>query len=95
MIAGCGIIIFRVHESHSLKDKRRVVKSIIDRIRNRFNVSMAEVGANDMYQRVEIGFALVGNDPAVINSKIDKLFNSAEALGLAEIIHTEMEIIHL
>ena len=68
---------------------------MINRLRNNFNVSIAEVGANDIYQRAEIGFCLVGNDGALINSKIDKVFNMAEDLGLAEIIDTEMEIIHL
>ncbi len=68
---------------------------MITRLRNAFNLSVAEVGSNDIYQRAEIGFALVGNNSALINSKIDKIFNMAEDLGLAEVIETEMEIIHL
>ena len=95
MVAGIGIIIFRLHDCRSLKGKRKIVKSIIARVRNNFNVSAAEVGSNDVYQRAEIGFALVGNDRKVINSKVDKLFNFAENLGLAEIIDTDMEIINL
>lgn len=95
MVAGLGIITFRLHDCRSLKGKRKVVKSIISRLRNNFNVSVAEVGANDIYQRAEIGFALVGNNRKVINSKIDKIFNLADELGLAEIIESEMEIINL
>ena len=95
MVVGLGIITFRLHDCRSLKGKRKVVKSIISRLRNNFNVSAAEVGANDIYQRAEIGFALVGNNRKVINSKIDKIFNLADELGLAEIIDTEMEIINL
>ncbi len=68
---------------------------MIGRLRSNFNLSAAEVGCNDIYQRAEIGFSLVGNDKSLINSKIDKIFNMAEDLGLAEIIETEMEIIHL
>ena len=68
---------------------------MISRLRNNFNASIAEVGSNDIYQKAEIGFSLIGNDKALINSKIDKLFNMAEDMGLAEIIDTEMEIIHL
>ena len=64
-------------------------------MRNNFNVSVAEVGANDTYQRSEIGFSMVGNNRQVLNSKIDKIFNLVDALGLAEIIDTEMEIINL
>jgi uncharacterized protein YlxP (DUF503 family) len=95
MVIGIGIITFRLHECRSLKGKRKVVKSIISRLRNNFNASVAEVGSNDIYQRAEIGFSFVGNNKAVINSKIDKIVNLADDLGLAEIIDTEMEIIHL
>ena len=95
MVIGFGIIKFRLHDCHSLKGKRKVVKSIISRLRNAFNISVAEVGSNDIHQRAEIGFALAGNSRKVINSKIDKIFNLLDALGLAEIIDTEMEIINL
>jgi uncharacterized protein YlxP (DUF503 family) len=95
MVAGLGIITFRLHDFHSLKGKRNIVKSIITRLRNNFNVSVAEVGSNDIYQKAVIGFALVGNNRKVINSKIDKVFNFADELNLAEIINSEMEIINL
>jgi hypothetical protein len=95
MIVGTGLITLRLHDCCSLKGKRKVVKSMINRLRNNFNASVAEVGSNDIYQKAEIGFSLVGNDAALINSKIDKLFNMAEGLSLAEIVDTEMEIIHL
>jgi uncharacterized protein YlxP (DUF503 family) len=95
MVVGIGIITFRLHECRSLKGKRKIVKSIISRLRNNFNASVAEVGSNDIYQRAEIGFSLVGNNKGVINSKIDKIVNLADDLGLAEIIDTEMEIMHI
>ena len=95
MVVGIGIITLRLHECRSLKSKRKIVKSIIGQLRNNFNASVAEVGANDIYQRAEIGVSLVGNTNNLINSKLDKLFNFVDALGLAEIIDTEMEIITL
>jgi len=95
MVVGIGMITFRLHDCRSLKSKRKIVKSIVSRIRNNFNVSIAEVGSNDIHQKTEIGFALAGNSRMLINSKIDKIFNMAEELGLAEIINTEMEIINL
>jgi uncharacterized protein YlxP (DUF503 family) len=95
MVAGLGTITFRLHDCRSLKGKRKIVKSIISRLRNNFNVSVAEVGSNDIYQKAVIGFSLVGNNRKVINSKIDKIFNLAEELNLAEIIDSEMEIINL
>ncbi|MDY6793604.1 MAG: DUF503 domain-containing protein [Thermodesulfobacteriota bacterium] len=90
-----GIITFRLHECHSLKGKRKIIKSIIRRLQNKFNASVAEVGFNDIYQRSQIGFSLVGNNRKVVNSKIDKVFNMAEEFGLGEIIDTEMEIISI
>ncbi|MBU4345349.1 MAG: DUF503 domain-containing protein [Desulfobacteraceae bacterium] len=95
MVVGSGIITFRLHDCRSLKGKRKIVKSIISRLRNNFNVSVAEVGSNDIHQKADIGFVLVGNSKAVINSKIDKIFNLADELRLAEIIDSKMEIINL
>ena len=95
MVVGLGVITFRLHDSRSLKGKRKVVKSIIMQLRNNFNISVSEVGSNDVYQRAEIGFALVGNNRRVINAKIDKVFNLTDELGLAEIVDSEMEIINI
>jgi hypothetical protein len=95
MVVGIGSITFRLHDCHSLKGKRGVVRSIVSRLRNAFNASVAEVGSNDVYQRAEIGFSMVGNNRQVINSKMDKMVNMAEDLGLAELIDTEFEIINL
>ena len=95
MVVGLGNIKFRLHDCHSLKGKRRVVKSIINQMRKHFNASVAEVESNDVHQRAVVGFALVGNNRGVINSKLDKLINMVDDLGLAEIIDTEMEIITL
>jgi len=95
MVVGFGKITLRLHDCRSLKGKRKVVKSMINQLQNNFNVSVAEVGSNDIHQRAEIGFALTGNSRRMINSKIDKIFNLADELRLAEIIDTEMEIINL
>jgi uncharacterized protein YlxP (DUF503 family) len=93
MVVGIGIITLRLHDCRSLKAKRKIVKSIVSRLRNNFNASVAETGKNDIHQRAEIGLTLVGNDKTLINSKLDKAFNLVEDLGLAEVIDTEMEII--
>jgi len=95
MVVGVGYIVFRIHQCRSLKEKRKVVKAIVARLRNHFNASVAEVGDNDIYQRAVVGVSLVGSDRRLINAKLDKLFNFAEALGLAELIDTQMEIISL
>jgi len=95
MVVGIGIITYRLNDCRSLKGKRKIVKSVVARMGRQFNVSVAEVGANDVHQRAEIGFALVGNSRPMINSKIDKIFNFADDLGLAEMIDSEMEIINI
>ena len=95
MVVGVGVIIFRLHDCRSLKAKRSVVKSMIAQMRNHFNASVAEVGANDIYERAEIGFSLVGSDGQVINAKLDKMINFTEDLGLAELVESDFEIIHM
>ena len=95
MVIGLGVVTLRLHDCRSLKEKRTVVKSVIGQVRNHFNASVAEIDDNDIYQRAQIGFSLVGNDRAVINSKIDKIFNAAENMALAQITETRMEILSI
>jgi uncharacterized protein YlxP (DUF503 family) len=95
MVVGIATIVLRVSGNTSLKGKRKVVKSVIARLQNTFNASVAEVGANDSLQRAEIGLAFVGNDRRRINSKLDKAMNFVEAMEVAEVIDSEMEIISL
>lgn len=94
MVVGICNISLLIHESHSLKAKRQVIKGLQEKVRNRFNVSMAEVGDNDVWQRAELGMAAVGNDRAFINSVIDKVVNFIEDLHVAEIIDHRIEIIN-
>ncbi len=93
MVLGFGTITFNLDHCHSLKEKRKVIKSVIARIRNVYNAAVAEVDLNDVHQRAVIGFAIVGNDRRKVNSNMDKLIQFAENLSLAEIIDTQMEII--
>lgn len=94
MVVGVVRMVFRIHGCRSLKEKRAVVKSMIARLRNAFNASIAEVGMNDTYQRAEIGVAMTGNDHQLINSKLDKLLDMAEDMGLADMIESEIDIVH-
>lgn len=95
MVIGVGKITWRLHACRSLKAKRVIVKAIISRLRNKFNIAAAEVAANDNHQKALIGFAIVGNDSKLINSRMDKILNFVDSLGLAEVLDSEMEIISL
>jgi uncharacterized protein len=95
MVVGCGRIRLRLFEVHSLKAKRSIVRSILARIQHQFRAAAAETGLNDSHDWAEIGFALVGNDTAQINSRVDKVFNCVDLMGRAMIADTSIEIIHL
>ena len=95
MVVGISTIFLRIPGNTSLKGKRKVVKSVIARLQNTFNASVAETGANDSHQRAEIGLAFVGNDRRRVNSKLDKALNFIESMQVVEIIDSEMEIINL
>lgn len=73
MHVGVCTIRFEVAESSSLKEKRQVVQSIKDRVRHRFNVSIAEVGELDSRTRCEMGLACVSNDVRHLNSTLTKV----------------------
>jgi uncharacterized protein YlxP (DUF503 family) len=80
MVIGVCTLTLDIPHSNSLKDKRRVVKSIIARVRNQFNVSIAEVDANEVWQTAVIGIACVSNDPArahaILQSVVRMITNS-------------------
>jgi hypothetical protein len=67
----------------------------MSKVKNRFNISIAEVGSNDVWQRAEIGFAAIGNDRAFINSVIDKALSFIEDLQLGEVTDHRIELISL
>jgi uncharacterized protein YlxP (DUF503 family) len=95
MVVGTGKIKFKLYGVCSLKEKRRIIKSIIARIRNKFNISVAEIDYNDSHLWAQIGFSITGNDSRVVNSKLDKVLNRADDMGLAQITDTQIEIIHM
>ena len=93
MVVGTGLIDLRIPESGSLKEKRGVLSRIIRRTRNKFNVSIAEVGDNDDWRRARIGFSVVGNDKPYINAKMDHILNFIDQLLLADVVRSRIEIV--
>ena len=86
MYVGVAKLSLVLGESHSLKDKRMVLRRIKDRVHERLGVSINEVGANDMWQRAELGCAVVSGDRAVVLELIDSVVRVAMAAGGAEIV---------
>jgi uncharacterized protein len=70
-----GVLRLTLHlpEPGSLKSKRHLLRSAIDRVKARFNVSVAEVADNDLWQRSVVGVSAVGNDHAFVNEMLDKV----------------------
>ena len=94
MVVGICQLDIRIHGNNSLKGKRQVIKQIVDRTKSRFNVSIAEVGDHDLWQRTKIGFSIVGNDRRHINSRLDTIKKFIEQFYPAEIIDSEWEILN-
>jgi len=95
MIVGIAKLSLRLPENHSLKGKRKVMKSICDRLRQRFNLAVAEIDSQDLWQTGEVGIVTVGNDGKYVNSKLDKAINFIDDLQLAEIVDIQLELIHV
>jgi uncharacterized protein YlxP (DUF503 family) len=94
MHIGICKISLRIPENQSLKGKRHVIKSLCTRVQNEFKVSIAEVEDQDLWQRVTLGIACVGNDTRKLNEILSKIiaFFQAEATEF-EMLDTQQEII--
>jgi len=75
MNAGICQIRLHLHGSQSLKDKRRIVKSIITRLHNQYNVSIAEVGDLDLWQLATLGIACVSNHDQHVDDILNRAIN--------------------
>ena len=95
MVVGTLKIVFHIPDNHSLKGKRKIVRSMVDRVKSRFNVAIAEVGSNDKWQKIELGISTVGNDRRHIDSSLNHILGFFDSLYLAHIVNTEIEIFNL
>jgi hypothetical protein len=92
MVVGVCSIDLRIPGNDSLKGKRSVVRKITGRVKNTFNVSVAEVEDLDMLQRAGLGIAFVSNDASHVHSTLTKVVNFIDHLYLAEIIDYHIEV---
>ena len=94
MNVGVCRIKLRLPENMSLKGKRQVLKSITSRIKNRFNVSIAEVDANDLWQLAVLGICCVSNDGRQTNEVLSKVVDFVnEGRFEIEVLDCEVEIL--
>ncbi|MBS3975173.1 MAG: DUF503 domain-containing protein [Syntrophomonadaceae bacterium] len=93
MIVGTCVLEVYIGDSQSLKDKRRVIKSAIDQIKNNFNVSIAEIGNLDQWQRATLGIAVVSQDTVLANQILTRIISYLEYKGTMEIIDYSIELL--
>jgi len=95
MHVGAALVELRVHGSRSLKEKRGVIRSITQRVRNRFNVSVAEVDGQGTWTWAILGVVATGHDPVAIRRVLDAVVDFVEDLHLAEVRAADVELLRL
>jgi uncharacterized protein len=96
MVIGVGYVTLHVFESHSLKDKRRVVRSLVERARQRFNASVAEVDHLDSWQLAGIGFSCVSNSGAHADEMLAAIIRFIESnAAFGSLGEVSTELIHI
>jgi len=93
MIVGVCTIELFISDSQSLKDKRQVLHSLKDRLREKFNLSVAEVDAQDLWQKAVLGLACVANEGAHVNRVLEQALNLIKSMPAVEIVRTHMELL--
>lgn len=92
MFIGILGVEFRLHGNESLKDKRRVANSLKQKVRNKFNVSIAEVGSENDMSALNLAVVSVSNDKRHLESRLTKCLSMIEAISPEEMVYSEMSI---
>jgi uncharacterized protein YlxP (DUF503 family) len=95
VIVGAAVVELHVHGSQSLKQKRGVVRSIVQRVRNRFNVSVAEIGGQGTWQVAVLGIVTTGNDRKRVRELLQRTLVFVEELHLAEVTGGDVELVEM
>ena len=94
MVVGVCRITLMIEASHSLKEKRMVLRRIKDKVQNKFNCAIAEVGDQDLWQAAEIGFAVVSNEYNFTQAMVQKICDYIEEIATAKVLNEECDFIH-
>ncbi len=95
MVVGVCQISLSLPGVSSLKAKRSIVRKVLDRTANRFNVAVAEVGQQDSHGRATLGFAVVSNDRRHANSMLDSIAEFVEGSADAVVLNRSTELVSL
>lgn len=93
MLIGALQVEFLIPESDSLKAKRMVIGSLKQRLQNKFNVSVAEVDHNDIWQRSVIGVAMVANEKRFLEQALTQVLNFFDEQDQIEVVDHQLEIL--
>jgi uncharacterized protein YlxP (DUF503 family) len=93
MIVGVCTVELFIPEGHSLKGKRQVLQSLKNRLREKFNLSVAEVGEQNLWQKSILGLACVANESAHVNQVLDQALNVIRGIPTIELVRSKIELL--
>ncbi len=93
MHIGTLTIVLHLHDTGSLKDKRQIIKSLIETTRQKFNISIAEVDDLASWRRATIGVACVANDGPYVNKVLDKVIDTLEGNPRVDVGEVALEML--
>lgn len=91
IVGGCSLTLY-LHGNNSLKGKRSVVSSIKSRVKNKFNIAIAEVGEQGDHRRIVIGISTVSGDRNKVLEVLDHAVNFIEDMHVAELLESRTEV---
>ena len=93
MVVAIAVVELHIPAARGLKEKRKVIKSLIDRLAHRYRISIAETGLHDLHQRSEIGLAMVGADPAHLGGLMERIREIFETSPEAQLVRWEQDLV--
>ena len=93
MVVGVETVELFISASQSLKDKRQVLHSLKDRLHGKYNLSVAEVDSQDLWQKAVIGLACVANEYRHVNQVLEQALNMIKSIPALEVVRTRRELL--
>ena len=93
MVVGVCTVELLIPESQSLKEKRQVLHSLKDRLRGKFNISLAEVDGQDLWQKAVLGMACVANDGTHAEQVLEQVLNVMKSMPAIEVVRVHRELL--